>query len=90
MGTATLSRAGLHELEHGGLSQHVLQDHAVGTEQQIARARLHVLVFRVVEVSQQDLVRQGQGSPQAAADNREIALHRFVDLGWPFQASIRS
>ncbi len=77
---------GLHELEHGGLSEHVLQDDAVGTEQEIALAGLHLLVLRVVEVAQQDLVGQGQGPAQSAADDREIALHGFIDLRGHFRS----
>ena len=77
---------GLHELEHGGLSEHVLQNDAVGMEKQIALARLDFLVFRVVKVSQQNLVRQGQWPAQPAADNREITLHRCVDIGCHFRS----
>ena len=71
---------GLHELEHGGLPEHVLQDDAVGSEEQIALAGLHLLMLRIVEVSQQHLVGQSQGPAQSAADNREIALHGLVHL----------
>src|SRR5262245_3079586 len=77
---------GLHELEHGGLPEHVLQNDAVGMEKQIALARLDFLVFRVVKVSEQNLVRQGQWPAQPAPDDREIPLHRFVDLGCHFRS----
>ncbi len=50
----------LHELQQAGLPEHVLKDDPVGAELQIAPARLELLAFRVVEVSEQDLVGQGQ------------------------------
>src|SRR4029434_316983 len=55
-------------------------------EKQIALARLDFLVFRIIKVSQQNLVRQGQWPAQPAPDNREIPLHRFVDLGCHFRS----
>jgi hypothetical protein len=43
-----------------GLSEHILEHDAVGAQEQIALARHHLLFLGVVEVAQQDLVRQGQ------------------------------
>jgi hypothetical protein len=64
-----------HELQHGGLSQHVLQNDAVGMEKQIALARLDFLVFRVVKVTQQNLIRQGQ---RPASRRRTIVRLRSI------------
>jgi hypothetical protein len=55
-------------------------------EEQIAFAGLDFLVFGVVKVSQQNLVRQGQWLAKAAPDNREITLHGFVDIGCHFRS----
>ncbi len=70
---------GLHELEQTGLPQHILKNDAVGAQQQIAVAGLQLLVLRIVEMPEQDLVRQGQRLIEPAADHRKIARHCRVD-----------
>jgi hypothetical protein len=70
----------LHELEHRGLPEHVLQHDPVGTEEQIALAGLHLLTLGIVGVPQQHLVGQSQGPAEPSADDREIPLHRLVHL----------
>jgi hypothetical protein len=74
----------LHELQQAGLPEHVLENDAVGTQEQIALAGLHVLAFRVVEVPQQHLVGQCQRFAQAAAHHLEVFRHGRVDLGRHF------
>ena len=74
----------LHELQHGGLAQHVLEDDAVGPQEEIALAGLQLLVLGIVEVAEQHLVRQRQRFAQAAADDLEVLRHRRVDLGRHF------
>ena len=81
---------GLHELEHGRLPQHVLQDHPVGAELQVALAGLHLLVLGVVQVSEQDLVGQGEGPAQPAAHAARASASSSRRPWRPVQASIRS
>ena len=47
-------------------------------QSEIADATLDVLVCRVVQVSVQDLLRQGQGSVESAANNLQILDHLLV------------
>ena len=63
----------LHELQHAALAEHVLKHHAIGTEREIAVARLQFLRFRGVEMAEQHLVRKGQRLLQSAADDGEVA-----------------
>ena len=72
--------ARLHELQHGRLAEHVLQHDAVRAKEEVALAGFHRLVLRIVRVSQQDLVGQGQRPAEPAPDDREIPLHRLVDF----------
>ena len=71
----------LAELQHRRLPEHVLQDDAVGTQEEIAASRLHLLVLRIVEVAQQDLVGESQRVTEPSAYDDEVALHRLVNLG---------
>jgi hypothetical protein len=71
----------LHKLQHTRLSQHILKNNAVGTQEEIALARLQVLVFRIVKVPEQHLVRQGKRFAKAPAYHLEILGHRLVDFG---------
>src|SRR6266568_216786 len=63
------------------LEVHVLEDHAVGPEQDVARAALHPGARWVVEVRQQYLVRQPQGLAQVLAHRLQRAPHPLVDAG---------
>ena len=47
-------------------------------QSEIADATLDVLVCRVVQVSVQDLLRQGQGSVESTANNLQILDHLLV------------
>jgi len=71
---------GLHELEQPGLAQHILEHDAVGTQEEVALARHHVLALRVVQVPEQHLVRQGQRLAQAVAHDLEVLRHGRVNL----------
>ena len=75
----------LHELEQARLAEHVLKDDAVGPQQQVAFAGLEFLMLRIVEVPEQDLVRESQRLAQSPAHHREIARHRRVDRGRHFR-----
>ena len=46
----------LHELQHAALAKHILKDHAIGTEREIAAAWLQFLPFRGVEMAEQRFV----------------------------------
>ena len=70
----------LHELQHARLPKHVLQDDAVGAGLEVANAGEHLLRFGIVKVAEQDFVRQGQRSVQAAAHDLDVALHRLIDF----------
>jgi hypothetical protein len=76
---------GLHELQHAALAENVLEHDAIRTQRQVAAARLQLRAFRIVEVAQQHLVRQGQRTPQPAADDCEFSLHRRVEPGGRFR-----
>src|SRR3990172_6895904 len=52
-------------------------------QQELAHAGVQVLTLGVVEMPQQDLVRQGQRPAQSAPDTLEVTLHRRVDRGRP-------
>ena len=75
----------LHELQQAGLPQDVLKDDAVGAGQEVAMARFELLVFGVVEMAEQDLVGEGQGPLQSAADYRKVARHGCVDCSGHFR-----
>ena len=80
----------LHELEQAGLAEHVLEDDAVGPEQQVALAGLELLVLRIVEVAEQDLVGESQRLAQSPADHRKVARHCRVDRGRHFRGRFDS
>jgi hypothetical protein len=81
---------GLHELKQPGLPQHILEDDAIGTDEQIALAGLQLLVFGIVEMAEQDLVGQRQRPPQPAPDNRKVPRHRRVDRSRHFRCRFDS
>ncbi len=70
----------LHELQHAALAEHVLENHAVRPNRQIAAARLQILFFGRVEMPEEHLVGQRQRPLQPAADHREVSPHRLVEL----------
>ena len=72
---------GLAELQHRGLAEDVLEDDAIGTQEQIALARLHLLMLRVVEVPEKNLVGEGEWAAEPTAHDGEVLLHRGVDVG---------
>ena len=91
VGTATRCAPRLHELQHAGLAEHVLEDHAIGAQRTgscwpgssswcsgSSRWPSRTLSARV------------SGRPQPAADDGEIALHRRVEPGGRCPPSIRS
>ena len=51
--------SGLHKLKHGGLAQYILKNDPVGTHMQIALTGNHLLIFGIVQVGEQNLVRKG-------------------------------
>ena len=71
----------LAELQHGRLSEHVLEDDAVRTQKEIAAPRLHLLVLGIVEMAEEHLVRERQRAAEPSAYDGDVALHRLVDLG---------
>ena len=50
---------GLHEVEHHGLPQDILQDDPVGVQHKVTGARNQFGPGRVVQMAQQDLLGQG-------------------------------
>ena len=84
-GDRDLVAPGLHELQQAGLAEHVLEHDPIGTQHQIALARLHFLMLGIVEMAQQDLVRQGQRLTEPASHDGEVARHRLVDLSRHFR-----
>ena len=68
----------LHELEHAALAEHVLEDHAVGPEREIAVAGLERLAFGVVEMAEQHLVGERQRPRDAPANDPQVAIDVFV------------
>src|SRR6185437_6398856 len=71
----------LHELQDARLAEEILEDDPVGPQQQIALARSELLALRVVEMSEQHFLRQGERPAQAAAHSLESALHGAVNTG---------
>ncbi len=72
--------SGLHELEHARLPQHILKDHAIRAQQEVALTAQKLLPARVVEVAKEDLVSQGQRTAQPGADLVYSFFHRLVDF----------
>ena len=77
---------GLHELEHGRLSQNVLQDHPVGPHLQITPSRDKFLVFRIVQVGKQKFVGQRHRPTDPATDDFQVAPHCLVYFGNEFRS----
>ena len=73
--------AGLHEVEHDGLAEHVLEGDAVGPECELALALGEVLARGVVEVSEEELVGEGEGPAEPAADYVEVFRGGRVGTG---------
>src|SRR5215469_13513384 len=69
----------LHELQDPGLSEQILEDDPIGTQQQVALARSELLLFGVIEMPEQYLLREGEGPAQPAAHDLESVLHRAID-----------
>ena len=80
--------ARLHELEDGHLPRDVLVAYPVGTQHQVAFPRLQLLALGVVQVGEEDLLGQGHGPPQAAADDGQPALHAGVGAGDEFRCGV--
>ena len=80
----------LHELEHAGLPEHVLQQHSVRADVQVALAGHHILIFGVVEVSQQHLVGERKRLIQPSSDDCEIALDSLIYLRRHFRRGFDS
>src|SRR6185503_2168296 len=71
---------GLRELQHAALAEHVLEHHAVRTQGEMAAARHELLLLRLIEMSEQHLLGEGQRPGEAAAHHREARLHRGIEL----------
>src|SRR6266540_6899373 len=76
--------ARLHELEHGCLAQHVLEDHAVGPQLDVRLAALHPSRGWIVEVRQQHFVGQPQRTSQVLAHDLQGAVHPPIDTRYEF------
>ena len=74
-----LFERGLHELEDGHLSGGILHRHPVGPELQVGLARYEVLPFGIIEVPEDDLLRQGERPLQSVPHHLEVLLHPLVD-----------
>ena len=70
----------LHELKHAGLSEHILQYHAVGADVQVALAGYHFLILRVVQVTEQHLVGEREWLVQPPSYDFEIPLDSPIYL----------
>ena len=68
----------LHELQHSRLPQHVLQNHPVGAQLHVGLAPNKVGRVGVVEVGQQDLVRQANGPIEVGPDRIQVAVHLLI------------
>ena len=73
--------AGLHEVEHDGLAEDVLECDAVGPERELALALGEVLAGGVVEVAEEELVGEGEGPAEPATDYVEVVRGGGVDAG---------
>ena len=71
----------LHELQHAALAKHILKNHAIGTEGEIAVAWLQFLRFGGVEMAEQHFVRKRQRLLHSTADDGEVLPHRRVEFG---------
>jgi hypothetical protein len=76
------SAPGLHELEHRRLSQHVLEEHSVRPELEVALARLwRPAQGRLVQVGEKHLVGQTERPTKLPPDHLQSALHALIDRG---------
>jgi hypothetical protein len=70
--------AGEHELQDGHLRRRVLHGHAVGPVVGVVHAALEPTLGRVVEVGEQHLLREGQGTPVTLPGEGEPLLELLV------------
>ena len=52
--------SGLHKLEHGGLPQYILENDTVGAYLKITLSSDHLLIFRIVQVGEQNFISKSQ------------------------------
>ena len=77
--------AGLHELEHRRLPQHILQDHPVGAQLDVGLPPHHSGSRRVVQVAQQDFVGQGKGAALRRPYDIQVLVQGLVHPGDDFR-----
>ena len=81
---------GLHELEHGGLTQNVLQDHAIGPQLYVGLTTHHAGGGRVVQVGHENLLGQSHRPAQVIPDYFEVLVQGLVYLGYNFTSRFYS
>jgi hypothetical protein len=75
VGSATRARAGLRKLEHRGLTEHVLQHDAIGSQPQRRPARRALGAVGLLEVGEQELVGERErGGTRARARASEAVM----------------
>jgi hypothetical protein len=62
----------LHELQHSGLTEHILEHDAVGPQLEETFAGLKVLQRGIIKMSEQNLFGQRERSRQSAPRDRDI------------------
>ena len=79
VGTATRSRPVCMNCSSPVWPEHVLEHHAVGPQRELALAGGERLPFGIVEVPEQQLVRERERPRVAAAHDVEVSRHGLVD-----------
>lgn len=67
-----------HELEDGHLGGGILAGNAIGAEAEVRDTALNVLLMGVVQMGVEDLLSQGEGAVETAADDGEVLGHLLV------------
>ena len=80
----------LHELEHSSLAEHILQYHAVRAHIQVALSGYHLLILRVVEVSEQHLVGECERPVESPSHDFKSLLDSLIDFRRYFRRGFNS
>jgi hypothetical protein len=75
----------LHELKQARLAENVLKNDAIGSERERALAGFQLLGSRVVQVPEENLLRECQRAPHTAANDVELRCQCFVHSGGHFR-----
>ena len=80
--------AGLHELEHNRLPQHVLEHDTVRAQVEVTAAGHQLLSGGVVEMREQHLVGEPERPAYPSAHHIEVALHLLVGVRYEFRSRV--